>query len=198
MKPFRLHMRLFLLLALLVLAAQVARAWPDAPPDRAFISGPGLDGDIEIKDKATLEALKLGSMEDFERRSITPPAVSGEGYKITRYFEGGSFNFATLYYYPNPEGPGYIFFEDGSDLVGNHTLYNNRWFYVTPQGEVAIQNLLTSLGVGTTPSAVTAPVPSVIEVLNRFSGWFIALVGSVLLIWFITIRRHQPADFNSR
>ena len=197
MKPERLPIRLFLLLVLLVSAAQIARAWPDAPPDRAFISGPGLDGDVEIKDQTTLEALKLGSMEDFEQRSITPPAVKGEGYKITRYFEGGSFNFATLHYYPNPDGLGYVFFEDGSDLVGNHTLYNNRWFYVTPQGEAAMQNLLTSLGVGTTSSAVTAPGSSVIEVFNRFSGWLIALAGGVLLIWFITTRRHQLADLNS-
>src|SRR5919108_5584670 len=95
-------------IALLTLPAYLALAWPNQPPDKATISGPGLKGEVEITDKAALAALALGTMEDFKQGPIAAPQV-GEGYVITRYFYGGTFNFARLHYYPNPSGRSYLY-----------------------------------------------------------------------------------------
>ncbi len=139
-----------------------ALAWPVDAPDKATISGPGLKGEIEITDKKILSALSLGAIEDFERGPIAAPKV-GEGYQITRYFYDASFDFGRLHYYPRPAGGrGYLFFEDGPDFDGDHTQYNRKWFYATPQGDAAMQRLLANLGAlkPTSPPAITDNVPT--------------------------------------
>jgi hypothetical protein len=153
---------LLLLGMLLVLTTSIALAWPDGPPERVTISGPGLTGEVEVTDKEILTALSLGAIEDFERGPITAPKV-GEGYQITRYFYEASFNFGRLHYYPNPAGErSYIFFEDGPDFIGDHTIYDGKWFYTTSQGEAAMQRLLKSLDAlapaSTRPAAANVSV----------------------------------------
>jgi hypothetical protein len=97
-------------LTLLILTTGAALAWPDQPPDRATLSGPGLTGEIEITGKENLAALKLGALEDFTHGPIAAPSV-GEGYRITRYFYEATFNFGVLRYTPDPSGGrGYVFF----------------------------------------------------------------------------------------
>src|SRR5262245_25745702 len=118
MKLTRLLYALFLLGVLSALATATALAWPEDPPDKVTISGPGLKGEVEVTDKEILSALSLGTIEDFEQGAIVAPKV-GQGYQITRYFYDASFNFGRLHYYPNSTGKrSYIFFEDGPDLVG--------------------------------------------------------------------------------
>ncbi len=135
-------------MVLLLTTATAALAWPDQPPDRATISGPGLQGEIEITDKAILAALQLGAFEDFAHGPIAAPQVSGEGYTIKRWFYGGEFNFATLHYYPDPAGGnGYVRWDDGPDLTGDHTEFNGQWLRVTDKGDAAMRKLLPSLGV---------------------------------------------------
>jgi hypothetical protein len=161
---------LFLVLTLLMtVVAQPALAWPDQPPDRAFIAGPGLNGEVEIIDTLTLEALRLGVTEDFAHGPLDTPTVEGEAYKITRYFEGGTFNFATLYYYPDA---GYLYFEDGDDLISDHTAHNEQWYPITPLGDAALQNLLSNLGVHPAESKAAA-MPS--ATVHRLSAWLITL-----------------------
>jgi hypothetical protein len=169
-------------LALLLLTTGLALAWPDQPPERATISGPGLQGEVEITDPATLQALQLGKIEDFNRGTISAPVV-GAGYSITRYFYGGKFNFAHLQYYPNPSGAvGYLYFEDGPQLSGDHTEYHQQWLYATPQGDAALRALLKRLGVSA--AQAQAPNDSVAE-LPLGSKWrsdgLIAL-GSVVAL----------------
>ena len=126
----------------------VALAWPNQPPDHATISGPGLKGEIEIADKEVLAALKLGVFEDLASPQREAPPVRGEAYTIRRWFYGGEFNFATLHYYPDPAGGnGYVLWDDGPDLTGNHTEYNGQWLPVTPKGEAAMRKLLVSLDI---------------------------------------------------
>ena len=145
MKLIRLFCCLFLWGVWLVPTPPIALAWPEDAPDKATISGPGLKGEVEVTDKDILAALSLGAIEDFEHGPIATPEV-GEGYQISRYFYDASFNFGRLRYYPNPAGErGYVFFEDGPDFVGDHTMYNGKWFYTTPQGDATMQGLLKSL-----------------------------------------------------
>src|SRR5689334_25102417 len=155
MKPSRL-ISLALALALAALSAGLALAWPDQPPDRATLSGPGINGTIDITDPQVLAALKLGAMEDLAAGPIAPPQVSGEGYTITRYF-GGDFNFASLRYYPSLSGPSYVYWQDGPKLQGSHTPFDNQWLRATPAGDAAMKQVLTGLGVTFKQPAQTSP-----------------------------------------
>ncbi len=134
---------------LLVATVGIASAWPAQPPEKATISGPGLKGEVQITDPESLRALKLGFLEDFDAGAIVAPKVD-QGYKITRWFYQGTFNFGQLRYYPGAEGQrGYVYFEDGPDIEGGPTPYDREWFYATPAGDAAMQRLLRSLGVTT-------------------------------------------------
>jgi hypothetical protein len=160
MKISRLFYSLFLLGVLGALTTAIALAWPEDAPDKATISGPGLKGEVEVTDKNILAVLSLGAIEDFEHGAISAPKV-GEGYQITRYFYDASFNFGRLRYYPNSAGErGYVYFEDGPDFVGDHTAYNLKWFYATPQGDAAMQSFLKSLGA-------LAPEPKLAVAINN-------------------------------
>src|SRR5215831_15966806 len=130
---------------LLVLATTVtALAWPDQPPDKVLISGPGIEGQAQVKDARALAIFRLGDLEDFDTldpRSTATPRV-GAGYKIVRFFYGGDFDFARLTYYPNPSGGrGYLYFEDGPMLQGNHTPYDETWLYAKPDAEQKLRAL---------------------------------------------------------
>lgn len=154
MKCTRLLYALFLVGTLLALTTATALAWPETPPDKVTISGPGLKGEVEVTDQEILAALSLGAIEDFKQGSIAEPKV-GQGYQITRYFYDASFDFGRLRYYPNATSePGYIFFEDGPDLDGDQSQYHSKWFYATPQGDRAMKSVLTGLGIS--PSAPLA------------------------------------------
>lgn len=167
-----------LLLAAMMLTTGFRLAWPDQPPDRATISGPGIAGVAEITDRNMLDALQLGAFEDFYTGSIKAPSVSGEGYHITRYFYGSKFNFGGLIYYPpTANAPrGVLQFNDGPQLEGNHTPYNGQWLYATSQGDAAMQNMFVALGVSPsrTPSA-----PNSVPALNP--QWLMALIAAGLI-----------------
>lgn len=154
-------------------------AWPDQPPDRATISGPGIAGVVEITDRNMLDALKLGAFEDFDTGSITAPSVSGEGYQITRYFYGGTFNFGGLIYYPpTANAPrGVMQFNDGPQLEGNHTPYNGRWLYATPQGDTAMQKLLVDLNVR---SELVQAAPNFVPTSNAI--WLIIMIAAGIAV----------------
>ncbi len=168
----------------------VALAWPNQAPDRATISGPGLKGEIEITDKEVLAALKLGVFEDLEGPQLEAPPVNSETYTIRRWFYGGEFNFATLHYYPDPAGGnGYVLWDDGPDLTGDHTEYNGQWLRVTPKGEAAMRKLLLGLGISL---AVKPQPPSTANTQSinaaaaepfLIGGLALIVVVSGMLIW---------------
>ena len=142
-------------LVLLLIAATLttALAWPDQPPDKAVISGPGIEGEVQIKDAAVLKALKLGTIEDFDSGRISAPNVSG-GYKIVRYFYGGSFDFARLTYYPMPQGQrSYLYWDDGPMLEGDHTPYHKQWLYAQPEADKILKALLNQLEAAQAPQS---------------------------------------------
>lgn len=135
-----------------------ARAWPDLPPTKAFMSGPGIKGQVEITDPVVLATLRLGSFEDLTTGAIQSPNVAGDGYDITRYFDG-DFNFAELLYYPGSNGAkSYVYWKDGVELSGDHTPFNNQWLYVTAQGDEVMQKFLhETLASDTAPMLARVP-----------------------------------------
>ena len=129
-----------------VLMMQTALAWPESPPFKAFISGPGIETVTQITDANVLQVLRLGGIEDMEAGAIAAPNVEAEGYKILRYFENGSFRFADLVYYPNAvNGKGVVYFQDGPQLIGNHTQFNGKWLNTTAQGDAILNNYIKTL-----------------------------------------------------
>lgn len=142
---------LWLALALVLATANGARAWPDRAPDKATISGPGVEGEVAITDAETLNALKLGATEDFAGGSL-PAQKFISAYVVRRWFDGGNFEYGRLTYYPMPRDSrgnqlrGYVYFEDGAQVQGQSP-YNKRWFYATVEGDTALKKLLTRLGV---------------------------------------------------
>lgn len=132
----------FLTVVLVLGSFSFAQAWPDTPPNKALISGPGIKGQVEISDPTVLAVLRLGSLEDLSTGAIQKPNIAGEGYNIIRYFEG-SFHFADLTYYPGANGArSYVYWQDGPDLQGDHTPYNNQWLNVTAHGDAVLQRFL--------------------------------------------------------
>ena len=176
-------------LVFLLTTTGVALAWPNQPPDRATISGPSLKGEVEITDKDVLAALKLGMFEELAGPQRAAPPVSGEGYTIKLWFYGGEFNFATLHYYPDPAGGnGYVRWDDGPDLTGNHTEFNGQWLRVTPRGEAAMRKLLLGLGVSLAvkPQPLSSTSISAIDVAAApvvIGGLALIVVVSGMLIW---------------
>jgi hypothetical protein len=144
---------------LLAATAALALAWPDQPPEKVLISGPGIEGQVEVKDAQSLSIFRLGTLEDFNERSSVTSQI-GTGYKIVRFFDGGEFNFAQLTYYPNPSSErGSVYFEDGPMLQGNHTPYNQTWLYTKPDAEQKLRALLKQLGAKL-DNAAPAQVPA--------------------------------------
>jgi hypothetical protein len=134
---------------LIVATAALALAWPDQPPDKVLISGPEIEGQLEIKSEEARGLFRLGYLEDLEAGSPVPPQLNA-GYQIVRYFGGGGFEFARLTYYPNPNGGrGYLFWEDGPMLQGGHTPYHATWLYARPEAEVKLRALLKNLSTET-------------------------------------------------
>lgn len=133
--------------AILFAASSLAHAWPDQPPAKAFISGPGIAGQIQIADQSVLDSLRLGTFEDMQSGTLPAPANPGQGFHIIRYFDGGEFRFADITYYPNVAGArSMVMFQDGPQLQGDHTPYNGKWLYTNAAADHLIQPYIQKLG----------------------------------------------------
>lgn len=179
MKRYHL-VSLVLACGLALLSALPALAWPDQPPDFATISGPGITGEVKITDPNLLAALALGAVEDFGRGPLAAAPKVGAGYVITRYFYGGTFNFARLTYYLDAAGgPGYLYFEDGPDLEGSHTPFNGQWLSVTASGAAALRTIIET--VAPPPAAAPAQFPWPVIAWAMFAALLAAAaVGGVV------------------
>jgi hypothetical protein len=144
-----------------VMGVETARAWPELPPVKAFLSGPGLEGRVEITDPDVLATLRLGGLEDMETGRVKEPESPGEGYEIVRYFEEGEFRYGDLVYYPARGGEhGLVYFEDGPDTVGDHSPFHKTWLLTTTEGERTFSRYLESLGVEPDGSSTLASKPA--------------------------------------
>lgn len=180
-------------LALLLAALLVPAALAKGPPDKLTISGPGLDGEVEVTDRELLAEIGFGALEDFnenQRSGIAEPSV-GEGYTLVRALRNPNGTYQPwdqAHYYPNPGGRGYIFY-DG--LVGPNTSeFDGKWYHARPEGEAAMQRLLQTLGAES-PADQALPATGM-ERAPR--GWLIGLAGALLLAGALARRgRRSPA-----
>lgn len=142
-------------------AVSLTLAWPDMPPAKAFISGPGIEGQLQITDQTVLNVLQLGSTEDIKAGTIQKPSVLGNGFKIVRYFDGGGFHFGDLVYYPSTEGArSVVYFEDALNGNDGPSPLHKKWLYATANGDAVLKGYLKGIGA-TVSDAKTAPVISV-------------------------------------
>lgn len=171
---------------LLFATATLVGAWPNQPPTRATISGPGITGRVEISDPELLVNFKLGAIEDFDAGVVKSPRTVGEGYRITRYFD--DFRFGLLTYYPGQTGErSYVFFEDGPDKEGDRTAYDRQWLYATPQGQVFLKALVEKLATpagGSPAGQPQAPSGNSTEAANGLgtaSLWLVVVEAAVAI-----------------
>lgn len=130
-------------LMILTIGSHVALA--KGPANKIVITGPGVEGELEITDQETLNSLSMTRLEDFLHGQLeNPPLVGDEGYEMTRYFETGPEQFRPfdkVVYYPVPEeGRGYIFY-DG--IIDGSSEYDDHWFNATPEGYATMQRILS-------------------------------------------------------
>lgn len=125
----------------------LAGAWPDMPPDLVYISGPGVEGQVEVADSQVLDVLRLGGIEDMAWGVIPAQNVSSEGFQIIRYFEGGEFRMGDLMYYPDTAGArSVVYFDDGAMKTGDRSPYDKKWLYTTSKGDRVLQAYLKQIG----------------------------------------------------
>jgi DNA-binding beta-propeller fold protein YncE len=130
-------------LVLLLGTFSFANAWPDLPPTKAFISGPGLSGQVQITDSNLLTSLRLGGLEDFSKGALAAPKVRGDPYKIIRYFENGTFQMGDLSYYPAANGTAsVVYFQDGPMKNGDRSPHNNQWYATIASSEQLLQQFI--------------------------------------------------------
>ncbi len=122
--------------------AVLPRAYAKGPADKITITGPGLDGMIEITDPDTAEALSMTMLEDF-RVFIDVPERLGPGYELTRYYrlESGSYRpFDQVAYYPDLYGGrGYVNY---IGIVNGSSEYDGKWFRAQDEADQVIRQVL--------------------------------------------------------
>lgn len=155
----QIHGRVALLIVLALLVA--APAFAKGPPGKATISGPGIQGDLEITDPAVLNALSFYSFEQVEennRRGIEAPTNIGEGYRVVRYTKGAGNYFKPwdeLRYYPYADGERGVIFLDG--LIGDsYSEFDGKWFHANPEGDATLRAFLAQQGVALAPPTLPA------------------------------------------
>lgn len=127
---------------IMLLTASVALAWPEGPPDKVSISGPGIKGTVEIAGKDNLEGLGPEQFMDLSK-SVTAVPQSSSPYEVVRYIKGfgASGAFDRLHYYPGQGGsPGRVYYVEAIGYGPSHI--EGKWFYATPQGDAAMKKLL--------------------------------------------------------
>ena len=158
---------LFFVVTLLTLTCALALAWPEAPPDKLLLSGPGLDGEVEIVGAERLIGLSPEAFMDFTT-AADPAAEAAPGYEMVRYYKGGDGQyeaFDRLRYHPNPQGGrGAVYYIKALGYGPGHN--EGRWFAASVTGDAAMTCLLDALQVSLPQAepptlAQTAPVGQV-------------------------------------
>jgi hypothetical protein len=168
-------------LALLALATGAAFAKPGHADGKMTITGPGINGVIEVTDPEMQSGLSpynfLAALNPYVE---APQLAEGQGYEITYYLkhEDGTYEAVErMRYVPDANGgQGYVYY---SDLKLN----TGTWFQLTPEGEARIQSVLNQIGITVAPvvsQIKTSPVEAAPPVTaaprpTSVSGWLVAL-----------------------
>ncbi len=137
-----------LVVTLLTATCALALAWPEEPPDKLLLSGPGLAGEVEIVGPEKLIGLSPEAFMDFTT-SPDPAAKAAPGYEMVRYYKSrdGQYEaFDRLRYHPNPQGDrGAVYYIKALGYGPGHN--EGRWFAASPIGDAAMECLLDTLKV---------------------------------------------------
>lgn len=186
MSTFRLWRCLALVLILAVsLAPHATQA--KGQIQKIVLSGPSLTREVEITDPAFLDAwgsllgLETNVNHDQDMQPLSQVPHVGNGYTLVRYMQEPDGNFHiwdSLRYYPGPVGnTGYTFYI-GFDPDSGSSIYDGKWFQVTPRGDQMMQQTLAQHGVakaGTIVLPATGRTPLA-------PLWFVVLGGMLLAI----------------
>jgi hypothetical protein len=174
-----MKMRMTLLAGVLALAAflPLERVGAKNPPDRIVIVGPDWFGEIEVTDPEALQALGPSVFEEFDRPAESMDSLQ-RGYLLTRGFvhDGVFHPWDRVIYFADPSGSrGLVYYLEIVDGFGPN---DGKWYYVSEQGEAAIQEIFSERGVRP-PELVQTEVSNVSDGLLIGAGLALFLFGNV-------------------
>jgi hypothetical protein len=121
------------------------------------ISGPGLKGDVTLKDPDQMMSLEQSGFFD-QTAFVKPPENLGEGYNITAQLnlDGKMVPFVEMVYYPTNEGePGYVHYT--GRLNGEKLQTVDQWNLLSPSADKAFRSLMTANNITLQSALITAP-----------------------------------------
>jgi hypothetical protein len=121
------------------------------------ISGPGIKGEMTIKDPDATMGLEKSGFFD-QTASIKPPENLGEGYTLTAHLnlDGRMVPYIEMVYYPLAEGErGYVHYT--GRMNGEKLQSVDRWQLLSLSGEQAIRSLLTENNIAIQSALIEAP-----------------------------------------
>jgi hypothetical protein len=180
-----------LAVVLLSVLTQVAFACPVCgAPNKVTISGPGIDGTLEVKDTNVTGSLGMEQFfgwRDQHRIPIDPPANPGVGYDLIRTWQDLAAS-DHLRYYPNSSGAGYIFYtRDSLELAKQIDMEYmlDHWFAATTAEDASMHRLFKSINVApqSSAAAVSTSMNSPVSPIWPIGLIVIAitLIGGVLI-----------------
>lgn len=153
-KTHRHVLFLCLVLSLLAIPTSVAFA-----KELGFltISGPGIKGEITLKDPEAMMDLERSGFFDEAVLSSTPKGL-GEGYQITAHLnlDGKMVPFIQMIYYPTKEGQSAYVHYTGR-LEGEALQAVDEWYLLKPAADGALRELLTAHNVRVQSALIEAP-----------------------------------------
>jgi hypothetical protein len=165
-KVNRQFLLLLLVLALLAISTSVVFA---KELGLLTISGPGIDGEITLKDPEAMMDLERSGFFDQALLADAPEDL-GEGYNLTAHLnlDGDMVPFIQMVYYPTNEGQSaYIHYT--ARLEGETLQPVDEWHLLNLRADGALRELLTANNI-TVQSALTAApaaVPPAIEPVSE-------------------------------
>lgn len=169
------------LLCAVWLATMLPVSEAKGPADRVIIRGDVLTSEIVIEERNILELLAMGRLEAFRTPLDGAPTDIANGFEIERQYRDGPGSetyrtFDRVMYYPSTEqGRGYIHY---LGLENGASGWDGDWFYVRPEAEATLQQILGEHG------ALTTEQPYVIRLRNPLTGQTIAIIDLQNRRWF--------------
>lgn len=121
------------------------------------ISGPGLKGDVTLKDPDQMMNLEQSGFFD-QTAFVKPPENLGEGYNITAHLnlDGKMVPFVEMVYYPTNEGePGYVHFT--GRLNGEKLQTVDQWNLLSLSADKSFRGLMAANNITLQSALITAP-----------------------------------------
>lgn len=153
----RIKRRVFLLMLVIALLAISTSVVFAKELGLLTISGPGIKGEVALKDPKALMGLEQSGFFD-QTSFIKPPENLGEGYNITAHMnlDGKLVPVVEMVYYPTNKGePGYVHFT--GRMNGEALQAVDQWHVLTPGADRSFRNLMHANNITLQSALVKAP-----------------------------------------